>query len=229
MSAVVTVIVVLLVTFALVASAQPVFASPAAAAPGAVPAALPQHARLVSTSPTDGETLPTATEVALTFSQDVDPRFLVLRVSGAQGDDTDGQPVAAGRTVTQPLMAGLPAGAHTVAYRVVSTDGHAVSGELTFTTTTAPPTATPSPSASATPGSPTPTPAASAMPSASPRGVALPPADGGGGFPWLRLVVVTVALALVVGAIAAWRALSRPPSGEVESSETGDTDGSFRG
>ena len=47
--------------------------------------------------------------------------------------------------MTQALAADLPAGEHIVTYRVVSTDGHPVSGTVTFTSTAAPASASPSP------------------------------------------------------------------------------------
>ena len=65
--------------------------------------------------------------------------------------------------MTQALAADLPAGEHTVTYRVVSTDGHPVSGTVTFTTTAAPASASPSATATATP-TPSPTVAAVASP-----------------------------------------------------------------
>ncbi|PKW27069.1 hypothetical protein ATL31_1901 [Phycicoccus duodecadis] len=243
MSAAVTVLVVLLVTFALVASALPVFAAPASAGvpqavPAGQPALLPLHARLVSTAPADGARVPTAQRVTLTFSEDVDPRFLVLRVSGPGGDETQGSAVVRGRTVTQPLVPDLAAGAHTVAYRVVSVDGHAVAGTLAFTTTIAPPTPSASPDATST-ASPSASPSA---PSAIPAPTPLPspstaPAAAEAGVPGWLWVAGLVVLLVLVGAAAAWRTLSRPPSvaggagaGDDPGEHQGDDpDGSFRG
>lgn len=235
MSAAVTVLLVLLVTFALVASALPVFAAPASAAvPAGRAALLPLHARLASTSPSDGATVPTARQVTLTFSEDVDPRFLVVRVTGPSGDETEGRPVVRGRTITQPLAPGLPAATHTVAYRVVSVDGHPVAGTLSFTTTTAParPTASPDPtpagSPAASPFTPSVTPTPTPLPSP-----ASAPTDADAGTPLWLWGAGAVVLLLLGGAAAAWRTLSRPPSGAGDSAagdEPGeDADGPFRG
>jgi len=147
----------------------------ATAAPGA---ALPVHARLTGSAPADGSTVESADEVVLTFNEDVNADFVEVRVTGPEGEDdpvADGDPAVQGRTVTQPLVADLPAGRHTVLYRVVSTDGHPVSGRLEFTTTrSASPSATPSPT-SDPPPSPT---SASAGATAAPSPESSPAVDG---------------------------------------------------
>ncbi len=158
MSAAVTILLVALVSLSLLASALPVFAGPAA---------LPVHARLVSTTPAAGSTVATATEVVLTFSETVNETFVEVRVDGPAGDEADGEPTVAGTAVTQALAADLPAGEHTVTYRIVSVDGHPVSGTLSFTTTDE--AATPTPTGTPTPSVPTVAPSASnAAPAPSP-------------------------------------------------------------
>ncbi len=177
-SAVITVLLVALVTIALVASALPVFAGQASA--------LPMHAQLVSTSPKDGSTVPTAEEVTLTFSEDVNEQFLRVTVTGPDGAEVDGEPTVDGPTVTQPLVTGLPAGEHKVTFRVVSVDGHPVSGTVAFTTTQAPASATPSPSATPTPSaSETPTPTTTPVPSVA----ADPVSTDEGSTPWVAIIV----------------------------------------
>jgi hypothetical protein len=105
------------------------------------------------------------------------------------------------REVTQALPVDLPAGEHVVTYRVVSTDGHPVSGSVTFTSTQAPTSASPSPTTS------TSTPSASASTVASPTPtVTTAPTSGGAGddsTPWLVVAFVAVLAALGLG--AAWR------------------------
>ncbi|MEO7423178.1 MAG: copper resistance CopC family protein [Ornithinibacter sp.] len=133
--------------------------------------ALLAHTQLLATTPEDGSTVTAATEVVLKFSEDVNPDFVKVVVKGPGGVEADGAPVVAGVDVTQALAADLPEGTHEVTYRVVSTDGHPVSGSITFTTTMAPtpsgsPSPSPSPSAtSTTANSPTARPSASAAPS----------------------------------------------------------------
>jgi copper resistance protein C len=201
---------VIVVAFVVVAVA-PAFA----AAPSLV-----LHSRLDSSSPKDGATVETATEVVLTFNEDVNPDFVAVKVSGPEGSETAGKPVVDGTAVTQALAADLPAGKHTVTYRVVSTDGHPVSGTATFTTTAAPASASPSATATATP---TPSPTASAVPSPEPTVTADPASDssGGGATPWLVVAVIT--LLAVLGLGAAWRTIGGPKAdAEADAVEPGD-------
>ncbi|HET7762219.1 MAG TPA: copper resistance CopC family protein [Phycicoccus sp.] len=166
-------------------------AIPAAAAR----AALPAHAQLVSTTPADGASVATATEVTLTFSEDVNARFVQVRVEGARGDETDGAPSAQGGTVTQPLAADLPAGEHMVTFRVVSVDGHPVSGTFAFTTTRGPATATATSSPTPTATSTAPTVVSSPGPSPSP----VPTSSSSEGVPgWLIPAVLAIIAVLVV-------------------------------
>lgn len=196
-----------IVTLVIVAAFVVVSIAPAFAA---VPALLPQHAKLVGSTPKDGSSVTSARAVTLEFNEDVNPNFVVVKATGPSGDETDGDATTDGGAVTQPLTGDLPAGEHVIAYRVVSVDGHPVSGTLTFTTTQGPATASPSPSLSAT-AAPTAaeTPAASPAPSvvASPQPtVSAAPASqesGGGVTPWL--VVGALALLAALGLGAAWR------------------------
>jgi len=115
------------------------------------------HSELVSSNPADGATLtalPPA--VVLTFAEPANPRFLKIAATGPDGQSiAAGAPVAAGTSVCQPLTAASASGRYTVAYRVVSQDGHPVQGSVSFTATmpAAAPTASsplePTPSAAA--------------------------------------------------------------------------------
>jgi copper transport protein len=100
-----------------------VFASPAAA-----------HAELVNTSPPNGAQLTRPpTEVRMTFTESVH-----LVDGGIQLVDHVGAtvrtptPTVNGRTVTWPMPADLPEGPYVVTWRVVSTDGHPISGAFSF-------------------------------------------------------------------------------------------------
>ncbi len=100
------------------------------------------HARLTGTSPADGATLEALPlTVRLTFSDPLDPQFVRVRVTGPQAaerviaETTIAEPVVEGPTVTVPMPLGGGAGSWTVDYRVVSRDGHPVSGGLTFSVT----------------------------------------------------------------------------------------------
>ncbi|GIG56292.1 putative copper resistance protein, CopC family [Longispora fulva] len=92
------------------------------------------HARLLSTTPTDGTTVPaTVTAVTLTFTDPLKEQFTTVVVTGSGGGaHADGAPKVSGTTVTQQVT-GLPAGQVRVAWRTVSQDGHPVEGAFTFT------------------------------------------------------------------------------------------------
>jgi methionine-rich copper-binding protein CopC len=212
-----TVVVLVIVVAFVVVAVAPAFA--------ATPASLALHSRLSSSAPENGATVTTAREVALTFNEDVNPSFVKVEVGGPDGAETDGDPTTDGRTVTQPLVGDLPAGEHTVTYRVVSTDGHPVSGTVTFTTTAAAASASPSVTASATASAtPTPSPTASAVASAEPTVTAAPVSDdsGGGGAPWL--VVALVGLLAALGLGVAWRTFGGPQADAQGDAEAGAAD-----
>lgn len=98
----------------------------------ATPAAA--HAALVGSDPADGATLtePPA-EVTLEFSEPVQQDFTQIAVLDA-GDNhyEDGAPEVVGGMITQAVH-DLPAGEYRISYRVGSSDGHPVTGVLTFT------------------------------------------------------------------------------------------------
>lgn len=93
------------------------------------------HTELVSSSPEDGANvtrLPVTVE--LTFSESVGSRGVFVVVTDPVGDQVEaGQPEVTDDTVRQATKGRGPAGDYTLAYRVVSSDGHPVSGELSFT------------------------------------------------------------------------------------------------
>jgi methionine-rich copper-binding protein CopC len=98
----------------------------------AAPAAA--HAALISSSPADGavvETLPDTVE--LTFSEAVaTPAYVV--VTDPHGRTASvGEPQVADASVSQPTGQSDDEGEYTVEYRIVSADGHAVSGSVRFT------------------------------------------------------------------------------------------------
>jgi methionine-rich copper-binding protein CopC len=177
-------------------------------------AALLAHAELVSTTPKDGSKVDTATEVTMTFSEDVNQKFLDVRVEGPGGDEASGGPTSKGPTVTQALEEDLPAGTHTVTYRVVSNDGHPVSGSFTFTTTAAPASATPTPTPTPTTASPTTTPTTVSSPAPSPS-VTATPTSSEGSPAWLVPTLVGLLLVvLLAGGFLLARPRRTPEDGE---------------
>lgn len=128
-----------LIAALLLAAASLVFsASPASA-----------HDELLSTDPAADATLDALPEqLTFTFSAVIatDAGASEVQVTDASGASlADGAPVAADNVLTQPL-AGEASGVVTVLWKVVSSDGHPISGQYAFTVTppaTAEPTETP--------------------------------------------------------------------------------------
>lgn len=129
---------------------------------GAAPAAA--HTELRSSNPAEGQRLDVAPEtVELVFDQPIAEDFAtVVARTGPGGEPTelavgvDGARVSA--TVPPDHAGGTPRNstAWTIAYRVVSEDGHPITGQLRFTVAAGPGTSAslePSPAPSGTPGS----------------------------------------------------------------------------
>ena len=95
------------------------------------------HAGLLSSNPEDGASLDLAPEeVVLTFSEELLSDLVEISVL-----DADDMPVVVtevpqtpppGTDVTLPWPTDLPPGEYSVAFRVVSADGHPVTGRITF-------------------------------------------------------------------------------------------------
>ena len=170
---------ILAATTGLVAAILLLAAGPAAA-----------HSTLVSVDPADGSSLDAGPPaVTLTFDEPVQAGLAQVRVVGPDGNLwTAGEATVRGSRVTAPLTPLGPVGDYTVAYRVVSADGHPVSGTRGFTLTT--------------PGAGTPGPPADAASAA----------DGSGGSSltgWAVAAVVVVVAVLTAGNVAVrrrWRA-----------------------
>jgi methionine-rich copper-binding protein CopC len=151
------------------------------------------HEVLVGSDPPDGASLSaTPSRVTLTFDNPVQAGFTTMTVVGPDGGRWEQGPVV---EQSERISVGVhrlgPAGRYRVGYRIVSSDGHPVSGEVAFTLTAAQ-GGTPDP-ASAGPASAAAAPAG-APPAASPA--ASTSDDGGGGLPAWPFVVVAV---VVVG------------------------------
>lgn len=91
------------------------------------------HNVLVSSSPANGATVQTAPKtVSLTFDQPIENFDPALKVLGPNGNDfTTSAPLIQGATISATMSAG-PAGPYRVVYRIVSADGHPVTGQITF-------------------------------------------------------------------------------------------------
>jgi copper resistance protein C len=99
------------------------------------------HTRLLSSDPADGASLDAGPQrVSLTFNESVSADFTQLTVVGPDGGRYETGAVSAdGGTVSIGVQPLGPAGRYEVGYRVVSADGHPVTGSLAFTLTTAGP------------------------------------------------------------------------------------------
>jgi copper transport protein len=94
------------------------------------------HASLERSEPAPSASLPESPErVLLDFDEAVDAGTTEIRLLDATGAETDvGQPVgdAADPTIVTSTVPPLAEGAYVVAWRIVSTDGHPVSGAFPF-------------------------------------------------------------------------------------------------
>jgi methionine-rich copper-binding protein CopC len=148
-------------------------------------------AALRETSPKDGAVLtaPPGT-VTFTFNEKLQGRFTNVTVTAAGGDAVAvAEATTDGPTVTQPLPGTLAAAEYTVQVRVVSADGHPVTGKTSFRVQTPSPSAVPST-------------VATVVPSLTP--VAAPADPDAGSGTWLWAVGGAVAAA-IAGVLVAGR------------------------
>lgn len=158
------------------------------------------HDALASSDPAPGSVLDAApSEISLTFTGEIlgdggANAIIVTDASGVQVND--GAPIVDGAVVTQPISTDTGGGTFGVVWRVVSSDGHPISGEFTYSVD-APATApTVSPSDS---------PAAPAEPSADasepvldgPAEAPLAPSDAGGLGVWGITGIAALVAALI--------------------------------
>ena len=99
------------------------FVSPAAA-----------HAELLSTTPANGDQLTRPpTEIQMTFTESVNLVDDGIRLVDHVGATVrTPEPTVNAQTVTWPMPADLPEGPYVVTWRVVSSDGHPISGAFSF-------------------------------------------------------------------------------------------------
>ncbi|OZC75221.1 hypothetical protein CH251_10640 [Rhodococcus sp. 06-462-5] len=100
------------------------------------------HATLQSSNPAENSVLDAAPdEVTLTFNQSVQSNFATVTVVGADGTQwAASDPVVDGSTVTVDLDGLGAAGEYNIGYRVVSADGHPITGSIPFQLTQPSPT-----------------------------------------------------------------------------------------
>jgi methionine-rich copper-binding protein CopC len=89
------------------------------------------HDALKSSNPAKNATVKSVDEVKLEFTNKVRMPYVIVRGPGDTQHQT-GDPEVDGPWVTQKLNGELPDGSYTIAYRVVSSDGHPIEGEIPF-------------------------------------------------------------------------------------------------
>ena len=153
---------------------------------GPAPMAL-AHADLILSTPEDGAQLAEVpAQVELVFSEDLLPETVVVSVEDSAGMvirvlefEVDGSDVI----VTWPP--GLSGTDYTVNYRVVSQDGHPVSGSLAFTVDSAP--------------TPVPSPAVSSSVVAAPATTDAAASDGASNAPAIAAVAAGLGVGIAIG------------------------------
>lgn len=158
------------------------------------------HNSLKATTPAkDAELDAAPTEITLEFLQRLDPAFTTIILSDAAEQKVPtSEPVVTGTKGTIGIEGTLANGTYTVAYRVVSADGHPVQGSYAFTVADPAGTEAPVPSPPAT----TPTEPALASPAAATGD------DGGGGGGRIGAPAVVgggILLVLIAGALVLLR------------------------
>lgn len=133
------------------------------------------HTALTASDPAaDAALVASPTAITLTFNESIDTEFATIAVTDSDGkQQAIGTPSVRDAQVTAPVSTALPGGAYTVAYRVISDDGHPVTGSYQFSITTT--GNTPAPATSTT--------AASAPPEST--AAAKEEQPGGSGLWWL--------------------------------------------
>jgi methionine-rich copper-binding protein CopC len=167
---------------------------------GATPALA--HTRLQSSDPADGSSTATAPQrVSLTFNEPMQAGFATLTVVGPNGTAyQSGDVTADGGTVSVAVSPLGPAGRYEIGYRVVSEDGHPVTGSVGFQLTAPGPAAVAPSSSAVAAAAPTSTaaPAVAGTPAPAPAPAAATAeadADQGGSpvWPWILGGVVLIA------------------------------------
>ncbi|ONH56287.1 copper resistance protein CopC [Frankia sp. CcI49] len=133
----------------------------------AAPRAAWAHSTVLRTEPGDGSTVNAPPDrISLVFNEPVWTDYATVVVTGSDGRTLQtGPPQVIETTLTVPLRGATPGGYH-VTWRVVSADGHPITGEFSFTATAAGPAA--STTATATAGPATSASASASAPASAP-------------------------------------------------------------
>ena len=93
------------------------------------------HDHLVSSSPEAGAVLSEApAEITLVYSAELTSAGATVLITDEEGTDwANSEPAITGDTVTVAVQDHIASGAYVVQWRVVSSDGHPITGEVPFT------------------------------------------------------------------------------------------------
>ncbi|MFC5747304.1 copper resistance CopC family protein [Actinomadura rugatobispora] len=164
---------------------------------GAAPASA--HTALKSSDPKSGAEIAPPGEITLTYTETIRlPRVVLTGPGGSRHEN--GPAKAVGDTVTQPVNGTLPNGTYTVGWRVVSADGHPVTGTLKFTVKGS--TAAEGQGQGQAPAGNAGAPATPAASSPSPSNAAGQEESGGSSSGWVWIGVGGLLVVLVVGGVA---------------------------
>ncbi|GAA4517730.1 MULTISPECIES: copper resistance CopC family protein [Nonomuraea] len=108
------------------------------------------HDALKSSDPAKDATVESVDEITLEFTGKIRMPFVSVRGPGDTQHQA-GDPELDGVKVKQALKGELPDGDYTIAYRVVSSDGHPIEGEIPFTVKGASPSPAETPEGSTAP------------------------------------------------------------------------------
>lgn len=142
------------------------------------------HTRLLGSDPADGASLDAGpARISLEFNETMQAGFSTITVVGP-----DGAQFQSGEVTSDGAVVGIGvsplgvAGSYEIGYRVISEDGHPVTGSITFTLTTDGPAAAAPPAPGAVP------------PTAAPVAAPVTPVDEGGApvWPWIVGAVVLI-------------------------------------
>jgi len=146
------------------------------------------HDNLISTNPDAGSTVEKMPkDIAMTYDNIPIAMGSEIHVVDADGTNwATGEATVTNRVVKQAVQPGTPAGTYTVQWRVVSSDGHPIQGEFSFTTRTG-----------AKPGAATPPADPGVSSAAEPAGQGIPP--------WIIPSGVAVLILIGAGIAIFWR------------------------
>lgn len=175
------------------------------------------HDQLVSSTPAEGDSLAEApAEAVLTYSGEVQEVGVVVELTGPQGESIElpAEPAVSGTDVTQQLPT-LESGSYSLAWRVVSSDGHPIDGAIAFSVEAgagadgAPVAGASEGSAGGESGGLVGGPATSMPADDGEAGQPTETADDGGIPVWVVIVIGLVGVVVVIGAIIGFMTASR--------------------